>query len=452
MNISLQHIDKVSALLTVKVEEADYQEKVDKSLKNLRQKAQMPGFRKGMVPMNMIKRMYEKSVIAEEINKLLTETVYNYIEENNVKIVGEPLPNDDQQKELDLDTPEGLEFVFDLALIPEFKTEVTDKDEVDYYTIDITDELVNKEVEQHTQHHGDYQKVESYQNEDMLKGVMRELDENGNAKEGGIQREDAVLIPSYLKNEEQKALFTHVKVNDVVVFNPHTAHEGNDSETASLLDIEKKAASAIKSDFSFQINEITRYLPGELDQKLFDAIYGEGVVKSEEEFRNKVKEELTTQYAYAGQWKFVSDIRKMLLEKTCSDLEFSETLLKRIILLNLKDKNEEYINENYEKNVEALKWQVIKKQLAKNNDIKIEKEDISNAAKEEAKAQFVQYGITNIPDDIIEKYANNILQKEESMNELANRALEDKLIAILKEQVKLNHKTISLEEFNKMLA
>ncbi|MDR2858832.1 MAG: trigger factor [Mediterranea sp.] len=452
MNISLQHIDKVSALLTVKVEEADYQEKVDKSLKNLRQKAQMPGFRKGMVPMNMIKRMYEKSVIAEEINKLLTETVYNYIEENNVKIVGEPLPNDDQQKELDLDTPEGLEFVFDLALIPEFKTEVTDKDEVDYYTIDITDELVNKEVEQHTQRHGDYQKVESYQNEDMLKGVMRELDENGNAKEGGIQREDAVLIPSYLKNEEQKALFTNVKVNDVVVFNPHIAHEGNDSETASLLDIEKKAASAIKSDFSFQINEITRYLPGELNQKLFDAIYGEGVVKSEEEFRNKVKEELTTQYAYAGQWKFVSDIRKMLLEKTCSDLEFSETLLKRIILLNLKDKNEEYINENYEKNVEALKWQVIKKQLAKNNDIKIEKEDISNAAKEEAKAQFVQYGITNIPDDIIEKYANNILQKEESMNELANRALEDKLIAILKEQVKLNHKTISLEEFNKMLA
>ncbi|MDR2859130.1 MAG: trigger factor [Mediterranea sp.] len=452
MNLSLQNIDKVSALLTVKLEKADYQAQVDKSLKTLRQKAQMPGFRKGMVPINLIKKMYEKSVIAEEINKLLTEKVHSYIKENNIKVIGEPLPSEDKQKELNFDAMEEFEFLFDLALIPEFKVEISDKDELDYYTIDVTDEMLNSEVERYAQRYGKYDKVESYQDKDMLKGSMTELDGDGSVKTDGIQQEDVVLMPEYLKNEEQKALFTDAKVNDILVFNPHTAYEGNDSEIASLLDIEPKTASKVKSDFSFQITEITRYMPAELNQEFFDEVFGAEVVKSEEEFRAKVKEDLVAQYAFSSQYKFISDVRKTLLERVGNDLSFSETLLKRIIRLNAKDKNEEEINENYEKTVEGFKWNLIKEQLAKRNDIKIENENLLDAARDSAKVQFAQYGMTTVPDDIINKYADNMLKKEEVVNQLIDRALEDKLISVLKEQMKLNHKTVSLEEFDKMFA
>ncbi|KAA6338601.1 Trigger factor [termite gut metagenome] len=376
MNLSLQNIDKVSAQLTVKIEKADYQAQVDKSLKTLRQKAQLPGFRKGMAPINLIKKMYEKSVIAEEIEKLLTEKVYDYIKENDIKIIGEPLPNEEKQDKLDFNTAEEFEFLFDLALIPEFKAELTGKDEIDYYTIDVNDEMVNEEIERYTQRYGKYEKVESYQDKDMLKGLLTELDENGNAKEKGIQVESSILMPVILKNEEQKAIFTDAKVNDVLIFNPHTAYENNHAEIASLLKIEKEAASAIKSDFSFQVNEITRYLPSELNQEFFDAIYGEDKVNSEEEFRVRIKESLVTQYALDSQYKFHLDVRKILLEKIGNDLTFSETLLKRIIQLNVKEQDEKSINENYEKSVEALKWQLIKGQLARKYDIKIEEEDI----------------------------------------------------------------------------
>ena len=187
MNVSLQNIDKVSALLTVKLEKADYQEKVDKSLKSFRQKAQIPGFRKGMVPMSLVKKMYGKSALAEEVNKLLSETVYKYIQDNKVNILGEPLPNEDKQQEIDFDTMEEFEFLFDIALAPEFKAEVSAKDKVDYYTIEVTDEMVDNQVKAYTQRNGKYDKVDVYEDNDMLKGLLAELDEEGNTKEGGIQ-------------------------------------------------------------------------------------------------------------------------------------------------------------------------------------------------------------------------------------------------------------------------
>ncbi|WP_289111231.1 trigger factor, partial [uncultured Bacteroides sp.] len=277
MNVSLQNIDKVSALLTVKLEKADYQEKVDKSLKGIRQKAQVPGFRKGMVPMSLVKKMYGKSVIAEEVNKTLSEAVYKYIQDNKVNILGEPLPNEDKQPDIDFDTMEEFEFLFDIALAPEFKAEVTAEDEVDYYTIEVTDEMVDNQVKAYTQRTGKYEQVEAYEANDMLKGLIAELDENGNTKEGGVQVEGAVMMPSYMKNDEQKAIFANAKVNDVLVFNPYTAWDGNAAELASLLKIDKEAAAEMKSNFSYQVTEITRFVPGELNQEIFDQVCGEGV-------------------------------------------------------------------------------------------------------------------------------------------------------------------------------
>ena len=270
MNVSLQNIDKVSALLTVKLEKADYQEKVDKSLKNFRQKAQIPGFRKGMVPMSLVKKMYGKSVLAEEVNKLLSDSVYKYIQDNKVNILGEPLPNEDKQKAIDFDTMEEFEFLFDIALAPEFKAEVAADDKVDYYTIDVTEEMVDNQVKAYTQRNGKYEKVDAYADNDMLKGLLAELDAEGNTKEGGIQVEGAVMMPAYMKNDDQKAIFANAKVNDVLVFNPYTAWDGNAAELSSLLKVDKEAAAEMKSNFSFQVEEITRFVAGELNQEIFD--------------------------------------------------------------------------------------------------------------------------------------------------------------------------------------
>ena len=449
MNVSLQNIDKVSGLLTVKLEKADYQEKVDKSLKTFRQKAQIPGFRKGMVPMSLVKKMYGKSVIAEEVNKLLSEKVYDYIKSNNVNMLGEPLPNEEKQQVIDFDTMEEFEFVFDIALAPEFKAEVNNTDKVDYYTIEVTDEMVENQVKAYTQRNGKYDQVSAYEDNDMLKGLIAELDENGNTKEGGIQVEGAVLMPSYMKNDEQKAIFANAKVNDVLVFNPNAAYDGHDAEIASLLKIEKEAAAEMKSNFSFQVEEITRFVPGDLNQELFDQVFGKDAVKTEEEFRAKVKEGIAAQFVADSDYKFLIDARKMLMEKV-GKLEFPDALLKRIMLLNNKEKGEEFVAENYEKSVEELTWHLIKEQLVKDNEIKVEQEDVINMAKDATKAQFAQYGMMTVPEDILENYAQEMLKKKENVDGLVGRVVEAKLATALKAKVTLNNKTVSMEEFNKM--
>ena len=449
MNVSLQNIDKVSALLTVKLEKADYQPQVDKSLKNIRQKAQVPGFRPGMVPMSLVKKMYGKSVIADEVNKLLSEKVYAYIKDNNINILGEPMPNEEKQPDIDFDTMEEFEFVFDIALAPEFKAEVSDQDKVDYYTIEVTDEMVENQIKAYTQRNGKYEKVDAYEENDMLKGLLAELDEEGNTKEGGIQVEGAVMMPSYMKNDEQKAIFANAKVNDVLVFNPNTAYEGNAVEMASLLKIDKEAAAEVKGNFSFQVEEVTRFVNGELNQEIFDQVFGKDVVKTEEEFRAKIKEEIAARFVADSDYKFLIDIRKVMMEKV-GKLEFSDALLKRIMLLNNEEKGEEYVAENYDKSIEELTWHLIKEQLVEANEIKVEQEDVLKMARETTKAQFAQYGMLSIPDDVLDNYAQEMLKKKETINNLVSRVVEVKLAAALKAQVTLENKNVSIEEFNKM--
>ena len=399
--------------------------------------------------MNLVKKMYGKSVIAEEVNKLLSEKVYDYIKSNNVNMLGEPLPNEEKQQVIDFDTMEEFEFVFDIALAPEFKAEVSNTDKVDYYTIEVTDEMVENQVKAYTQRNGKYDQVSAYEDNDMLKGLIAELDENGNTKEGGIQVEGAVLMPSYMKNEEQKAIFANAKVNDVLVFNPNVAYDGHDAEIASLLKIEKEAAAEMKSNFSFQVEEITRFVPGDLNQELFDQVFGKDAVKTEEEFRAKVKEGIAAQFVADSDYKFLIDARKMLMEKV-GKLEFPDALLKRIMLLNNKEKGEEFVAENYEKSVEELTWHLIKEQLVKDNEIKVEQEDVINMAKDATKAQFAQYGMMTVPEDILENYAQEMLKKKENVDGLVGRVVEAKLATALKAKVTLNNKTVSMEEFNKM--
>ncbi|GAE14440.1 trigger factor [Bacteroides pyogenes] len=449
MNVSLQNIDKVSAELTVKLEKADYQAQVDKSLKSLRQKAQMPGFRKGMVPMSLVKKMYGKSVIAEEVNKVLQEAIYGYIRENKINILGEPLPNEEKQQAIDFDAMDAFEFVFDIALAPEFKAEVNAKDKVDYYTIEASEEMIENQVKMYTQRTGKYEQVDAYREGDMLKGLLAQLDDEGNTKEAGIQVEGAVLMPSYMKSDEQKAIFADAKVNDVLVFNPNVAYDGHAAELGSLLKIDKEIAKDVKSNFSYQVEEVTRFVPGELTQEVFDQAFGEGVVKTEEEFRAKIKQEIEGRFTADSDYKFLIDVRKLLTDKI-GKLEFPDALLKRIMLMNNEEKGEEFVAENYDKSIEELTWHLIKEQLVEANDIKVEQDDVLKMAKETTKAQFAQYGMLSVPDDLLDNYAQEMLKKKETVNNLVNRAVEAKLAAALKSQVKLENKTVSIEEFNKM--
>ena len=309
--------------------------------------------------------------------------------------------------------------------------------------------MVDQQVKMYTQRTAKYDKVEEYQDGDMLKGLIAELDENNNTKEGGIQVEGAVMMPSYMKNDDQKAIFNGVKINTVVTFNPSVAFDGNEAEIASLLKVKKEQVAELKGNFSFQVEEITRMIPGELNQELFDQVLGEGVASNEEEFRGKVKESIAKQFEADSDYKFLIDVRNYLANKV-GKLEFPDALLKRIMLENNKEKGEEFVAENYEKSLEELTWHLIKEKLVEANDIKVEQSDIANMAKEATRAQFAQYGMINVPEELLENYSKEMLKKRESVEALVNRAVEAKLSEALKGQVSLNNKTVSVEEFNKM--
>ena len=451
MNISLENIDKVSAVLTIKMEKADYAERVEKALKDYRRKTSLPGFRPGQVPMALLKKRFGKEITAEEVNKLLGEKLYAYIKDNKLNILGEPLPSEGRQQNIDFDTMEEFSFAFDIALAPEFKAELGAEDTVDYYDIQVDDKMVDNQVKMFAQRGGSYETVDSYEPKDMVKGLLAELDENGNTKEGGIQVENAVLLPEYMKDDEQKAIFNGCKVNDVVVFNPNKAYGGHDVEIAALLKIKKEDAPAMTSDFSYQVQEITRFKDAELNQELFDNVFGKDEVKSEEEFRNKIKGIMAEQFADDSNFKFFLDVRTYLMNKV-GKLEFPDAFLKRFLRVSSASRGEKFVEEDYDKNIEGLTWQLIQDQLVKAYDIKVEREDLVKTAKNLIRIQFAQYGMINLPEELLNNYADDMLKKEKDVESLFNRSVENKLAAALKDVVTLNRKEISVEDFNKMFA
>lgn len=449
MKISFENPDKVNGLLTLTVEEADYKENVEKTLKNYRKKANVPGFRPGMVPMGMIKRQFGTTAKVDEINKLLGEQIYKYVKDNNIQMLGEPLPSD-KQEPVDMEKEAPYTFMFDIAVAPEFKAELTGDDTIDYYTITVDDKIIDQQIDVFASRAGHYDKVEDYQANDMLKGDIRELDENGNTKEGGITVEGAVLMPEYIKVEDQKKLFDGAKLGDIITFNPKKAYPESDIEVSSLLKMKKEEVADLTADFSYQITEISRYVKAEVNQELFDQVYGKDVIKDEKDFREKIAEGLKAQFAVDSDFKFIQDVRKYLVDKVGA-LTYPDALLKRIMLNNNKDKGEEFVEKNYEQSIKELTWHLIKEQLVKANGIKIEDADIEETAKEAAKAQFAQYGMNNIPEEYIENYAKDMLKKRGYIDSFVDRSIDRKLTEILKNVVKLENKTATLEEFNKMM-
>ncbi len=447
MNIVRKDLDQNNATITLSIEKVDYAEKVDKTLRDYRKKANIPGFRPGMVPVGLVKKMYGKAVLAEEINKLVSDNLYKYIRENNVNNLGEPLPNETEQKPIDFDTQEDFEFVFDLGIAPEFEVELTKKDKVKFYAITVSDEMIENQVKSYTGRYGKYIQEEVVEEKDMLKGELLEM-ANGKVNESGIKVQDATLTAAYMKDDAQKALFVGAKKGDVITFNPAKAFE-SEVEISSLLKISKDAAKAIDADFQLKIEGITRYQESEVDQELFDKVYGEGVVKSEEEFRAKIKENIQENLVADSEYKFGLDAQEMLVAKF-NNLSFPETFLKRWVLASNEKFTAEMLEEDYPKMIADLKWQLIKGKLIKSSNINIESNDVEEFAKKMAKAQFAQYGMIGMDDEIIANYAKDMMKKEETVQTIVDRVTDQKIFAVIKEAVKLDNKEVSIEDFNKM--
>ena len=448
MNITLKNIDPVNAIVKVDIVQADYAEETEKALKDLRQKASVPGFRKGMVPMGYIKKMYEKSVIAEQVNKAVSHKLYAYIQENNLNILGEPLPNETEQKTINFDTDVDFEFCFDIALAPEISLKFTKRDKLPYYSIEVSEEDLNKQIENFKANYGTYGQAGQIEGKDMAKGLLTELNDKG--EEGGLELQDSVLMPSFMKDEEEKAKFMGAKLDDIIIFNPFKAYAGAHAELASFLKVSKDAVDNYKdANFSFEIKEITRYAEAELNQDLFDKVFGEGAVKTEDEFKAKVKEMLSLQTKPDSDYKLLLDARK-LLDKKAGNVAFPEAFLKRWLLASGKNRTPESLEEDFPKIIEDLKYHLIKEQIIKDNGFKVEDADLNKAAKATVRAQFVQYGMVNIPDDLLENYAKDMLKKEDIVRNLVDRILEDKLVEWLKGTIALQEQEITLDAFRKL--
>ncbi len=450
MNVSHQNTDNLNAVISIEISKADYQERVDKSIRAYGQKANIPGFRKGKVPFSMLVKMFGKSVRVEEINRLVSESLYNYIRDNKLNILGEPMTAEDMT--VDLDAQDDFTFRFDVALAPELNVNIDKNITVPYYTIAVDDDMVKRQSEALQSRFGAQVSVEESTDErDLIKGSMVELDENGAPVENGITVESTILSPAYIKTDDEKAKFTGVKKGDKVVFNPSNSCGGSAAELASMLNLDKEVAANVTANFEMTVTDITHLQPAELNQEFFDNVFGKESVKDEEGYFAKVREMLGVQLAPESDYRFSIDSREAI-EKAVGDFELPEAFLKRWLLATDKNRNAETIDEDFGKMVPDLKWQLIKERIVKQFEIRVDDADLLSLAKRVAASQFAQYGMSNVPDDVLERYAKEMMSSRESQSRLIDQATEQKIQTAIKEAVTLADKEVSMDQFQKLFA
>ncbi len=442
MKIEQTEVKDLKAVITLTVEAADYQEKVNKELRQYRQKANIPGFRPGMVPLGLIKKMYGKAVLAEVLNNTVGEELGKYIEDQKLNILGDPLPNEELTPEMNLDEQTDFTFAFDIAVAPEFNAALDGKNKLTHYTITVTDEMVQKQVNSYAERFGQYIDAEEVKEGDVLKGLMTEQ------KEGGIVKENAMLNPQYMQLKTEAKKFYGAKKGDIITFNPMKAFK-SEVEVASMLDIKKEEAAELKSDFTFEIQGITRHEAAKIDGELFAKVYGENNVKDQADFEAKVRAEIEENMAEDCKYKFGLDAKEAILKKV-GKVAFPEDFLRRWVLATNKDMKPEDLDRDFPKMLEELRWHLAKDQLMKKYDIKVEKEDVEAYAKEVAKMQFMQYGLMHVDEQYLNNFAQEMLKKEDQLRGIVERVAENKIYEALKGVVKLEEKAISHEDFGKL--
>jgi len=449
MNITRENIDELNAILTLVVEKSDYETTVNDVLKNYRKKANMPGFRPGMVPAGLIKKMYGKSALAEEVNKIISKSLTDYIHAEELNVLGEPLPNEEKQPAIDWDNQTDFSFVFDIGMAPKIEVKLDKGTKMPYYSIVADEELVNKQVDAYAGRLGENKIVDNIEAKDTVRGTFVQLDEAGNELVGGITAEKVVIAIDVMKDEEIKASFMGKTDGDVVVFDPVKAYD-NKHEVGHMLNISHEEAENLSGNFRFTIEEVLRFEKAPLTQDLFTKIFGEeSGITTEEEFRARVKSEIEENFIYSSDYKFSIDSRDALVNKIPFDLP--RTFLRRWIKTTNEKMTDEQIDSDFDNFMLDLKWQLIKDKIVKDNELKITEEDVRSLAKEMAAIQFRQYGLSNVADEHLENYANHMLKSEEERRKLVAKKQEDVIIATIKDKVTLDMKGISHDEFNKML-
>ena len=379
---------------------------------------------------------------------MVSEALYNYIRDNKLNILGEPMTAEDMT--VDLDAQDDFTFRFDVALAPELNVKVDKSISVPYYTITVDDDMVKRQDESFRARFGKQVSVdESTDEKDLIKGSMVELSSDGTPLEGGITVESTIVSPNYFKSDDEKAKFAGVKKGDKVVFNPSKSCNASVAELASMLNTDKEKAANVTSDFEMTVTDITHLQPAELNQEFFDSIFGKDTVKTEEEYLAKIREMIAHQLVPESDYRFSLDSRAAI-EKAVGDFELPDAFLKRWLLATDKERKAETIDDDYSRMVPDLKWQLIKEQIVKQFDIHVDDNDLKAMAKRVAASQFAQYGMTGVPDDVLERYGNEMLSNKDTRSRLINQATEMKIQTAIKESVTLNHKEVSMENFQKL--
>jgi trigger factor len=447
MNITRESIDDLNAVLRIQVEKADYDGNVEKVLRDYRKKANIKGFRPGMVPIGLIKKMYGKAVQIDEINKVVTDNIQKYLTDEKIEILGDPLPKIDENEKIDFETQESFTFSFDLGLAPAFETKLSKKNKVTYYEIAADDKMKNDYLNNYTRRYGKFEKADISEEKDILKGKIEALDEKGNPVPDGILADDTSLSIEIIKDKKIKKQFIGRAEKDSIDFDLRKAFP-NDNEIAGLLKKQKEEIVKAEGDFRFTINEISRFSPAELNQELFDRIYGENNIHSEEEFRNRINEEIIANLRNESEYKLSVDLKKLAIEK--SEFQLPETFLKRWLLKVNEKTTEELVEKEFDNFSRDLKWQLIRNKIARTNELKITEEELLKEAEKITRYQFSQYGLFYATDEQVENYAKETLKREEDAKRIADKILEEKVNLILKDIVKLENKSVSIEEFNKL--
>ncbi len=447
MNITQEKTGDLTSTIKVELTQEDYQEKIDKTLKELQRNANLKGFRPGKVPMGIIKKMYGTQVLADEVNKTVSDSLNNYIKENNLELLGHPLSNLEKTKQIDFENDTGFDFYFDIAVAPEFELELSDKIEVDYYDIEVDDKKLDFYIDDVRKRNGTPVPADTVEEEDIVKGNIVQLGEDGSILEGGLMHETS-FIPKYFKDEKVKKQFLGKKKGDKIVFNPLKA-SGNAQETASALGITKEEAGKTDSDFEFTISEISRIQPAELNEELYKKVYPAEDIKTEEEFREKLREEVKKHYQVESENYFVHITLEKLLNET--EIEFPEDFLKRWLLESDQKLTKEQIDKDFDGYLKSLKQQLIINKLARDYNIKVEQKDIHNHVKQ----SFAKYyGFDTDNEEMLKQLdgiADSVLQNQDEVNKVYDELFDNRMRELFKEKIKLNKKTVTYDEFTKIV-
>ena len=446
MNVTQESTGDLTAILKLTLVQEDYKEAVDKQLKDYRRKANMPGFRQGHVPMGMIKKMYGTSVLADEVNKLVSEGLNKHIIDNKVDVLGYPLPNEEKSKQLDFDKQDEFDFYFDIAIAPEINIELSDKVSVPYYNLKITDEEIDKAVNDVKIRFGEEETAEVSAEGHSLQGNFVQVDAEGNAVEGGINNAGFFNIDD-IKLKTIKAKFVGKKINDKVVFNPMKAFK-DESKVNHLLGI-TDTNDATAADYEFTINKILLVKEAELNEDLFNKVYPNDNLKTEEDFRKKIEGELKLHYTRDTDRQFLADTINKLIEM--ADISLPDEFMKRWLLESNQGKiTQEQIDTQYDSYAKTFRWQLIEGKLAeKHGDkMKVAEEDI----RDKVRAYFTQMGGAGAMTDQLEGIIDSVLQNKEERQRIENDLMDEKYIALFKEHIKFKEKEVDSKKFSEIVS